>query len=218
MSHNYDVSIEYYMKPASSFTVGFFRKDIKNYRTSTVVILGTDNEFGPEYAGYELRSFANGGDAQYEGVEFDFRQQFPFLPRWLKGLELFGNYTNIYSAEGNFGEAAVRKELVGLITELGNAGVSYTAPRRKFFAQAKLNYRDRYLRSTNAAGVNKSYNELEQTWDFNARYIFSSRYDLELTVRNAFVNPRRATQYTDQHYIQWQEFGAQYSLIFRVRL
>jgi iron complex outermembrane recepter protein len=218
LSHNYDVSLEYYLKPSGVLSAGWFRKEIKNYKTAYNEIIDDESLFGPEYVGWELRSFANGGDAEYEGVELDYRQRLTFLPGWFKGLELFGNYTDLYFVEGNFGGTTVVTELVDLQTELFNAGVSFTTPNRKLFLQAKLNYNGRSLRSTNAAGVNKQYNEIAQKWDFNVRYTFNPRYALELTVRDAFVNPRRINQYASSYYVQWHEYGAQYSLIFRVRL
>ena len=54
---------------------------------------GSDNGYSGDYAGYALLSSTNAGTAKVKGVEIDYRQQFVFLPGWLKGLELAANYT-----------------------------------------------------------------------------------------------------------------------------
>jgi TonB-dependent receptor len=228
-SKNYDVSLEYYIKPAGNVSLGWFRKEVKDYITSTALILGPGNQFGPEYDGWELRSFKNAGQADYEGLEFDYRQKFMFLPGWFKGFEIFGNYTNIYFSEGDFGQTLggrpfIRTELEDLITEFANGGVSFITPDRRLFIQAKCNYRGQYLATTNnvtatlPGGVNNNYNDTRRSWDFNVRYTISRRYDVEFVVRDAFIDPRKISRYLDSIYTNWNEYGAQYSLIFRLRL
>lgn len=214
-SENYDVSVEYYFKPAGFITVGWFQKDIRNYTTAEEITLGADNDFGDTYNGWTLVTRRNAGDATYQGAEIDYRQQLKFLPGWLKGITIFGNATRIYEAEGNFGGTTTVTELAGLITKSYNYGVRFEAPNRKFYVQAKQNFRGEHLRGT---GTNPTYNSEDSTWDFSAGSQLTKRFDVELVVRNAFVEPRRVSQHTRTRYINWNEYGAQYSLIFRTRL
>lgn len=214
-SENYDASLEYYMKPVGLISVGWFKKSIRNYTTNDEILLGPDNEFGDPYVGWTLVTRKNAGNAEYEGAEADFRHQLKYLPGWLRGLEVFGNYTTIYNVKGDFGGTATVTELPGLITESFNTGIRFTTPRRKLFLQAKENYRGKHLRSS---GTNPTYNVTDQTWDFDIRYVLSRTFEVELAVRNAFVKARRVSQYGGARYVNWNEYGAQYSLILRARL
>ncbi|MBI4626448.1 MAG: TonB-dependent receptor [Verrucomicrobia bacterium] len=130
-SENVDVGLDYYFKPAGLLTVGFFSKNIKDYIVSSqigVVGAGPENGYSGDYAGYALLSSTNAGTAKVKGLEIDYRQQFIFLPGWLKGLELAANYTAI-EAEGDFGTAGAalkNKEVAGFVPRTFNVSLGHT--------------------------------------------------------------------------------------------
>mgnify|MGYP001597262641 FL=1 len=109
--------------------MGFFRKNIKDYiltQEAGIVPFGPDNGYDGYYEGYRFFTSVNGGTAKVRGWEFDYRQQFTWLPGFLRGLGLMANYTRL-EAEGNFGGTYRRTgEIVGFTPRSANASVTYT--------------------------------------------------------------------------------------------
>lgn len=79
---NIDLSLQYYIRPAGIVSVGYFKKDIKDYILTTdigVVGLGPDNGFEGSYEGYFLRSTRNAryGRGQRVGIRLPAAADFP---------------------------------------------------------------------------------------------------------------------------------------------
>lgn len=127
-SDNFDLSLEYYLRPVGQLTLGLFRKDLKDFvfrQRSDVVDAGTDNGFAGQYAGYEVISNANGGQGRVEGIEFAYLQQLSFLPGALRGLSALVNYTYL-RAVGDYGQdSGGPGGLVGFVPHTANVRFSY---------------------------------------------------------------------------------------------
>jgi TonB-dependent receptor len=146
-SDNYDLSLEYYFEPAGLFSVGVFRKDIKDFLsdTSDEIDAGADNGFGGNYAGFNLNTTTNQGEAKIEGYEINYNQRLTMLPKPFDGLGLFANYTYLKTS-GVYREGA--SELAGFVPRTGNAGASFRW--RKIEARVAWRYTGTHLRSYNA--------------------------------------------------------------------
>ena len=97
--NNFDLSLEYYLKPAGLVSVGVFRKDLKDFfgtvrEPATLEQLAAFG-LGDEFLDYEIIRKTNAGDARVDGVELNYRQELTFLPRWARGVQVFGNLTSL---------------------------------------------------------------------------------------------------------------------------
>jgi iron complex outermembrane receptor protein len=163
---NWDAILDYYFEPVGNLSVGWFRKEIKDYIVSGVeqgtVGSGPDNGYNGEYAGYRLLSSANAGTAYVQGWEMSYQQQFTFLPGLLKGLGFSANYTRI-TTHGNFGGTTQlsTNDVVGFIPRTGNVNLSWRY--RGFNARVGLNYVGDYITSYTAASVGRNVYKLSRT-------------------------------------------------------
>ena len=91
------VRLEYYFEGVGQVSVGAFRRDFKNFFTSTVftatpdflALYGLD---AGEYSPYEVSTQRNLTDTvRMEGLDLSYRQSLTFLPHWARGLQVFAN-------------------------------------------------------------------------------------------------------------------------------
>lgn len=180
-STNYDVSLEYYFEPAGVISIGWFRKDIKDFlaRSSEIIDGGPDNGFGGDFAGYTLNTTSNQGEAKIQGFEANYNQQLTMLPAPFNGIRLFANYTDL-DASGTFANNAT--DLVKFIPKTGNAGFSFLW--RDFEFRASYRYTGSYLSSLNANPNQQQRTLAVETYDLNFQYRFSPKFALFLDVIN----------------------------------
>jgi TonB-dependent receptor len=179
-ARNVDVSLQYYFPPAGVLSIGYFRKDIRDYIVTAAIGTlgaGSDNGFEGSYAGFQLLSSTNAGTAEVSGWELDYRQQLTFLPGWLRGFAVSANLTLLETA-GNFGGAAQRsnKEVQNFIPRTGNAGLTYTLGR--FRANLLLNHTGDYLVTPSALAHRNIYRRARTL--LNAGVSFQLRPDATL--------------------------------------
>src|SRR5688500_13720001 len=173
---NFDVAAEYYFEPAGVLSVGLFQKEIKNFIFTSggaTVPAGEDNGFNGDYAGYTLTTQYNGGGAKVRGLELNYSQQFTFLPDWLSGFGVYGNYTRM-ETEGNYGAGNAiavapnpKGKVAGFNPETSNFGLSYI--RNKITIRLQYNHRARYLTTYNAVESQLVYRIRRDTLDVKTR-------------------------------------------------
>jgi len=195
---NIDLSLQYYIRPAGLVSVGYFEKDIKDYILTTnvgVVGVGRDNGFEGSYEGYSLLSSTNAGRAEVRGWEFDYRQQLTFLPGWLKGFAVAGNFT-ILKTEGDFGGATVRsdKEVAGFIPRTGNASLTYTLGR--FKSNVLFNYTGDYLNTFSATPQRNIYRAERKLVNAGVAYEWRPSLSFFIDVTNIFNEPQQTYLWT----------------------
>ena len=165
---------------------------------------GPNNGYSGDYSGYTIFTRTNAGTAEVKGWEIDYRQQFPFLPGALKGLELAANYT-VLKTQGNFGGTTVTRdtEVAGFVPKTGNVSLSYTYDR--FGTRITYNYASDYLSSFNTTRALRLYTTNLKTviWSFSYRYRPDVNFSLDFS--NAFGATRQQHQYmpgrTSQIYV-----------------
>jgi TonB-dependent receptor len=195
-SKNIDVGLEYFFVPAGLLTVGYFEKDISDYiltSESGVVGAGADNGYGGDYSGYRIYSRTNAGTAQVKGWEVDYRQQFPFLPGFLKGIELAANYTTL-KTEGDFGGTSVMRntEVAGFVPRTANVSLAYNYSR--FGMRFTYNYASDYLRTFNATPALRFYTKKLETAIIGLTYRWRPGTTFSIDLSNAFAAQREAYQ------------------------
>jgi iron complex outermembrane recepter protein len=197
-SKNWDVTMEYYRGEAS-FTAGWFHKTTKDYIvnniTTDIIDSGPDNGFNGQYAGYQLRTFANAGAAITQGWEFSYRQtfgKFSFLPEVLKGVTLAANYT-LLDTHGLFaGTTYLKRDDVNqLIPRSGNIRLLWN--HRKFGASILYNYTALNIRNNYNFGApsRNSYFMPREIVNVGASYQVRPDLRLSFDVANIFNEPQK---------------------------
>jgi TonB-dependent receptor len=200
-SKNWDFALEYSFGVASYAKVGWFHKRLDDYIRSNQLIgnvgTGIDNGFNGQYEGYEILANSNAGSAFTQGWEFEYVQNFRFLPGLLRTLRFSGNYTALM-AHGDYGTPGVylRTEQVnGFIPRTLNGNLSWDY--RKFGASISWNYTAGSIRGAyNVAAPSRNrYMLARDLWNLNLRYGLPHNVTLNLGVQNLFNEPQRYYRY-----------------------
>ena len=209
-SENYDLSLEYYFEPAGLFSIGAFRKDIRDFFSRTIdeIDAGSNNGFGGDFAGFNLNTTTNQGEAKIEGYEFNYNQQFTMLPKPFNGLGVFGNYTYLTTA-GTYREGA--SELAKFVPRTANLGASFRW--RKLETRIAWRYTGDYLVSYNANINSQNRFRPVETIDINLSYKLSQRFGVFFDVIN--LKNKWPENYTgvDQGRITFSDsYGTRYNM------
>jgi len=183
----WDATLEYYFEPVGTLSVGWFNKTITDYivtGTNTGTIgNGTANGYNGEYAGWMRLTSSNAGTAKVSGWEFNYQQQFTFLPGLLKGFGVSANYTLI-NTSGDFGGTTARRtnEVPGFIPRTGNATLSWRY--HKFSTRILYNYTGSYITAFTAATPGRNLYRFNYE-TINAGISYQVRPNLQLTLDGA---------------------------------
>ena len=205
-SDNYELSFAYYLSGIGQISAGGFYKDIKNYFRAirSVVPEGQDNGFAGDYVGWSLTRNENVGSAWIRGVEFNYTQQYTFLPGFWRGLGSFANYTYL-ETYGDYGAATGSTSKLPLLTpHTFNGGISFIY--RGFVARFMANYRGEFFRSSvvgtyGPAGalpgsvVYDTYQHSRTLFDVKLQYSFRSKYVINVDLYNL------TNDYTNNDYV-----------------
>lgn len=191
-AENFDLSLEYYFEPVGQLSIGWFRKDLTDFivmTTAGIVGSGVNNGFNGEFEGYEIRSNGNGGTAVVDGWEFNYQQQFSFLPGIWKGLGFSANYTKL-STEGDYGDTGPRStsEIQRFVPETANARLSYSYG--KFGLNLLYSYVGPALWDYNAAAARLRYRDSRETVNLGFSYRYSRTMNFFVDFTNLFNDPQ----------------------------
>lgn len=193
-AENVDLTLEYYFEPVGSLTVGWFRKDIKDYimRDQEIGIIGSgsDNGYNGEYSGWSERTAINANSVVAQGWEFAYQQQFTFLPGAFKGLNLSANYTWI-DTHGLYepGRYLTKKEVSGFIPYAANIILGWKY--RKFSSRVLYNFTGEYITTLNSTSPGLSlYRESMKTVNGGIGYQLTPAVGLSVDVVNIFNEPQ----------------------------
>ncbi|MGC4072950.1 MAG: TonB-dependent receptor [Nibricoccus sp.] len=176
MSRNYNVSLEYYFSKVGLFTVSAFRSDIEDLQATVNGQPITDPILAETYPGFTQTSTYNVGKSHNTGAEIDYSQELTFLPPFLRGVGVFGNYTRLYFDDW--------KNYHGSPKHTANAGVSYN--RGSVSAQFRVNSTGK-KRSNTEDGPGWDKYEGERTMcDLSASYSISRHFALFANGKNIF--------------------------------
>ena len=180
----WDATLEYYFEPVGTLSLGWFNKTITDYivtgTNAGTIGTGNDNGYNGEYAGFTRLTSANAGTAKVTGWEFNYQQQFTFLPGLLKGFGASANYTLIRT-NGNFGGTTSRStdEVPGFIPRTGNATLSWRY--KKFSTRLLYNFTGSYITAFTAATPGRNLYRFQYA-TVNAGVSYQVRPNLQLTL------------------------------------
>jgi iron complex outermembrane recepter protein len=192
---NWDATLEYYFEPVGTLSVGWFHKTIEDYIVTGInsgtIPTGADNGYNGEYGGFTRLTAANAGTAYVQGWEFNYQQQFTFLPGVLKGLSGWANYT-IIDTHGNFGNTGNLStgQVANFIPRTGNVGLSWRY--RRFSTRVLYNVTSDYITSYTAASLGRNiYRYKYDTVNVGVAYQVRPAINLTFDVSNLFNEAQR---------------------------
>ena len=156
---NWDATLDYYFEPVGNLSAGWFHKTIHDFIVDGVVAgtipTGNDNGYSGEYGGFTLLRSTNAGTAFVQGWEFNYQQQFTFLPGVLKGLGLLVNYT-VIQTHGDFGgsQGLTTGQVAGFVPRTANLHVTWR--HRGWSARVLTSYTSGYISSYTATSVGRN--------------------------------------------------------------
>lgn len=201
-SHNFDLSLEYYLPDAGVISITGFDKELLDY-----VVTRTNRVDG--YAGntgiFLVSTYENAHHAHARGFEANFVDKFRGLPGLLDGLGIDANFTHVNSSVAlRAGEGNVA--LPGTFGTSWNAAVFYEKGRTKIRLASQFE-------STVLFGVGSSrptdiFQDSRYTLDLNGSYDLTRRVQLYLNVKNLTNAPLRFYEGSPNRPIQREFYDA----------
>jgi iron complex outermembrane receptor protein len=187
---SYGVALEYYFNEPSTgvLSARLYRRDIQDFwgsslQPATAELLepwGLDPAVYGEALGYLVSTQVNVGKARVSGMEYDYRQNLAFLPRWARGFTVFGNMT-LQHLEGS-----QRASFGGFVAKTTNYGITYS--RARFTARLAVNLKGtvRQGQITNAGTEPGTFTYLRprHSADLSAEYRVTRRFAVFASGRN----------------------------------
>ncbi|MDO8541380.1 MAG: TonB-dependent receptor, partial [Opitutaceae bacterium] len=179
---NYDLSLEYYTPRGGMFTVGAFRKDIKDFFGSGTKIATVEDlnalELDPRYVGFEIRTKFNAGSARVSGMEFSARHSLAPLGGWGRYFSAFVNGTKLRLEGGQSSDFST------FIPTTANWGFVFR--KENVSVGLRWNYRGEVPGSLQTAfgPDGRNYSEAIMKMDLTVGYELTPRLSLAGNVKN----------------------------------
>lgn len=170
LANNFDVGLEYYLRPLGVISANAFYKDLSNFRFT---LNSTETYNG--VAGALVSEARNAAEGHLAGIELNWQQTFGFLPGWASGFGIFANYTRT-DAEITTNRAYAGRDtftLPGQSDTTYNAALFYEMDG--FSARVSYTHRSDYLEEIDAdfAGLDL-FVEGRGQLDFTTSYDFGN--------------------------------------------
>lgn len=199
-SHNFDVSIERYIRPLGLVSLAAFYKDLDD----PIFIASSDVVGGP-FDGFRQTRPENGSSGRIQGLELAWQQTFDTLPAPFDGFGVYANYTYADSS-ANLPFGIGRTDLPG--TSENNYNVALFYEKHGFNARLSYNFRSKYIQEFDVGD-----RELNVFWDDREVLDFSSSYQINDTlllfadVNNITDSRQRRFQGRANRVLELEEFG-----------
>jgi len=208
-----DASVEYYLPGNGILSVaGFYRwvDDVFFQRQQPV---GTDafDTPGTDRSDYLLTSTFNGENGKLYGVEFNFQNQFAFLPSPFDGLGFQGNLTLL---DGSFDVPAVGSlpaqtgiAFQGMSNTIANASLFYE--KYNFSARVSYQWRSHWLDTLGGLGSGE-YRDGYGNLDVSLRYAVTDNFTLFADLANLTDEIYVAYDGTTERPTEVEQIGSRY--------
>ncbi|HWU03922.1 MAG TPA: TonB-dependent receptor [Novosphingobium sp.] len=184
-SHNFDLTVEYYLPHAGIVSLGLFDKEMKDY----IVTRTHANTTYPGYSGlYTVQSFENAPSAYARGIEANYVNQFTSLPGWLGGFGIDANATYVKTGVNlRAGDGTIA--LPGAFPWSWNAAVFYEKGKMKLRLASQ--FESSVLFGAGSSRATDVYQDSRYTMDFSASYDIAKSAQLYLNIKNLTNAPLR---------------------------
>jgi TonB-dependent receptor len=209
-STNYDFLFEHYLKSLGLISGGVFYKDIKDYIYESIY-----TQQGGDFNGYQVTQTVNGANARVYGYEVAWQQQLTFLPGFLNGFGIYGNFTQIQSkfkVPGIVNERTVR--LPSMRPKVGNASLSYE--KYGFSGRISLNFYETFISELAEEQKDDLMEKGRMQLDFSASQKINKKFTVFMGISN-INNAQTILEFgdgrpTDHKYFSvWGNIGFKYN-------
>lgn len=182
-SHNFDLSVEYYLADAGIISLGAFDKEMRNY-----IITLAYNGLYPGYSGaFNVQSFANTPNSHVRGIEGVYVNRFSKLPGMLSGLGVDANFT--YESSGAHLRSGENNPLPGMFPWTWNAAGFYEKNGIKLRVAAQ--YESSTLFTVGSSATTDVYQSPRLTLDAGSSYDLTKQAQIYLNFKNLTNAPLR---------------------------
>lgn len=209
-STNVDLLFEHYLKSLGLISGGVFYKNIENYIYESIY-----TQQGGSFNGYQVTQTVNGANAHVFGYEIAWQQQLTFLPGFLNGLGIYGNFTQIQSkfkVPGIVSERTVR--LPSMRPKVGNASLSYE--KYGFSGRISLNFYETFISELAETQADDLMEKGRVQLDFSASQKINKSFSIFMGISN-INNAQIILDYGDgrpndhKYYSSWANIGFKYT-------
>ncbi|MEM7658938.1 MAG: TonB-dependent receptor [Bacteroidota bacterium] len=206
---NFDLMAEHYFSSIGIVSGGVFYKDINDF-------IVTQSLEDYTFEGVEWGDFSqpiNGGNATLYGAEVSFQRQLDFLPGALKGLSVYGNYTNTQSVVTDFNfEGREDEELALPGSPEHTVNLSVAFERNKFTSRLSYNYASAFIDEVGSEAFSDRYYDAVNYLDLNFSYRVHSNWVVYLNANNLLNEPLRYFQGVSQRTMQAEYYHVRFDL------
>ena len=199
-SSNYGVSLEYYINPTSLVSLALFRIDVESFiKNGNVTNCNLPDEDGVvRHHCINITQPIQGTGNSIQGVEFDYRQGFTFLPGLLANTGMELNFTYAPSNTDETDLAGNKIPFQDNSEESGNLILWYQSQR--FQARVAYNYRSKRAVEDSVGGIAglEMYEAPQKYLDAEIAYKVSRYAEL-------FVNGTNLTNEYQRYYLVWSD-------------
>ncbi|TDQ08204.1 TonB-dependent receptor [Pedobacter metabolipauper] len=209
-STNFDFLFEHYLKSLGLISGGVFYKNIDDYIYESIY-----TQQGGEFDQYQVTQTVNGANAHVYGYEIAWQQQLTFLPGFLNGLGIYGNFTQIQSkfkVPGIVSERTVR--LPSMRPKVGNASLSYE--KYGFSGRFSVNFYETFISELAEEQANDLMEKGRIQLDFSASQKINKKVTLFMGISN-INNAQTILDYGDgrpndhKYFSAWANVGFKYT-------
>jgi len=209
-STNYDFLFEHYLKSLGLISGGVFYKEIEDYIYSSIYA-----QQGGQFDGYQVTQTVNGAKARVYGYEIAWQQQLTFLPGFLNGFGIYGNFTQIQSkfkVPGIVSDRTVR--LPSMRPKVGNASLSYE--KYGFSGRISLNFYETFISELAAEQKDDLMEKGRMQLDFSASQKINKKFTVFMGISN-INNAQTILDYGDgrpndhKYFSTWANLGFKYN-------
>ena len=199
-SSNYGASFEYYINPTSMVSVELFRINVQSFIKSGSVTNCTlpDEDGVVRHHCIAITEPLQGSGNSIQGVEFDYRQGFTFLPGLLANTGMEFNVTYAPSNTGQRDLAGNKIPFQDNSTESGNFILWYQD--KHFQTRLAYNYRSKRAFQDSVGGITgmEEYEAPQRYLDASVAYKFSKYAEV-------FVDGTNLTNEYQRYYLVWPD-------------
>lgn len=209
VSTNLDLSAEHYFSSVGIISAGVFFKSIDKF-----IYEFSEDDFLDPLSGEVFDAYKqprNGDGATLLGFEVALQRQLDFLPRALRGLGVYFNYTFTDSDVDALPDRDEDiPELPGTSRNSFNASLSYEMGG--FSARASINYHDSHIDEVGGSTFDDIYYHHAMHVDANAAYEVRPGMRVFLEVNNLTNEPLRFYQGSRSRIIQSEYYNTRFNL------
>jgi TonB-dependent receptor len=181
----YDASLEYYFGKSNYASVAVFQKNVTGFIQKFAAEETIDGDT------YLVTRPRNSGGGKIRGVEVTYQQFFDFLPGFLSGLGVQGNYTYVDSALSVYG---IDRKVPADQLSKNSYNVTGIYEKGPVSLHVSYNWRSKSLQTNSAVAIQTLWNAPQQSLDISGTYQVNDWLSIKADMVNATI------AYQNQYY------------------